>query len=225
MGVHNLHTPLNSGYDSAVNTPKHHNNFNAGVAPAFAVRFKFPDAPTCMRFASILNCIEPVFGGAQNKRECSTLTIVSDSNSHCLLLRQAHANSRTGEGTAGEGERGVVLSLALHSKPKVVEKYNRERGKQHGFLHLRLARYDVAKEGEKRETKTARIFSRKNRLMKALCRCVTARDIHKNSTARVAYLELVRPPQKNTYLKLRRDKAPTIQASSFAIFAITSRNV
>lgn len=40
---------------------------------------------TCMRFASILNCMEPVFGGAQNKSLCSQFTIVSDSLSHSLL--------------------------------------------------------------------------------------------------------------------------------------------
>ena len=41
---------------------------------------------TSMRLASILNCREPVLGGAQNSSEWSSFTIVSDSCSHCLLL-------------------------------------------------------------------------------------------------------------------------------------------
>ena len=40
---------------------------------------------TCMRLASILNCSDPAFGGAQNRRDRSLLTIVSESDSHCRL--------------------------------------------------------------------------------------------------------------------------------------------
>ena len=45
-----------------------------------------------MRLASILNCSEPVLGGAQNNSDCSTFTIVSDSRSHWLLHHPDHSS-------------------------------------------------------------------------------------------------------------------------------------
>lgn len=49
---------------------------------------------TCIRLASILNCIEPVFGGAQNRTECLTFTSVSDSTSHRSLLERKNIPRR-----------------------------------------------------------------------------------------------------------------------------------
>lgn len=73
----------------------------------------FSVRPTCMRLASILNCIEPVFGGAQNKSECSSFTNVSDNESHDLLHDQANQHpDETAEEGGGDGERAPRHSFA-----------------------------------------------------------------------------------------------------------------
>ena len=51
----------------------------------FALAKKIVLLCTCIRLASILNCSDPAFGGAQNRRDRSLLTIVSESDSHCRL--------------------------------------------------------------------------------------------------------------------------------------------
>lgn len=73
--------------------------------------------PTCIRLASILNCIEPVFGGAQNKRECSSFTNVSDNESHNLLHDQAnqHPMRQQRGGVGGGGMLRVIHSHAVGS--------------------------------------------------------------------------------------------------------------
>ena len=60
---------------------------------------------TFMRLASIRNCSEPVLGGAQKSKECSTFTIVSDSRSHSLLFHPAHGSSAMVEGQRGQQKR------------------------------------------------------------------------------------------------------------------------
>lgn len=55
-----------------------------------------------MRLASILNCSDPAFGGAQNRSECPTFTIVSDSCSHWLLFDAENMSGAMLQGKAVE---------------------------------------------------------------------------------------------------------------------------
>ena len=77
----------------SVSTHKRLHGQRARVLPFRDVLFTRTKATnTFMRLASILNCSEPVLGGAQNKSDCSTFTIVSDSRSHWLLHHPDHSS-------------------------------------------------------------------------------------------------------------------------------------
>ena len=83
----------------SVSTHKRLHGQRARVLPFRDVLFTRTKATnTFMRLASILNCSEPVLGGAQNSSDCSSFTIVSDSRSHWLLLDSEHSSKAMVQG-------------------------------------------------------------------------------------------------------------------------------
>lgn len=58
--------------------------------------------------------MEPVLGGAQNRRECLLMMMVSDSTSQYSLLRAAKANDGQQETIAGRSHLIFVTIYGVH---------------------------------------------------------------------------------------------------------------